>query len=142
MKNLIFALGIFILISSCRKEARIVSCDLLKQKNKLVYLNDTLYSGFCEIYKDTLLLVSRSYKEGKKDGEWKEYFNNGSLRYIGYCKNNELHGKFLEYNPNGILIKKGYLKEGFREGKWEYFDGNGEKIKTEFYKDKNLLSTN
>ena len=136
----------FVLLSfiylGCNKTVRIVPCDSLKEKNKLVYFNDTLYTGLCEIYKDTLLIASRSYKGGEKDGEWKEYFKNGTLRFIGFCKNNELNGKYLEYNNDGGLIKKGQLKDGFFDGKWEFFDGKGNKTKTEYYKDNQRLISN
>ena len=137
----------FVLLSfiylGCNKTVRIVPCDSLKEKNKLVYLNDSLYTGICEkYYNDTILIASRSYKDGKKEGEWKEYFNNGTLRYVGFCKNNELNGKYLEYNNEGGLIKKGQLKDGFFDGKWEFFDGKGNKTKTEYYKDNQLLISN
>lgn len=139
-KKILFFVLITFIYTSCNKTVRIVPCDSLKEKNKLVYFKDSLYTGICEkYYNDTILIVSRSYKEGEKEGEWKEYFNNGTLKYIGFCKNNELNGEYLEYNNEGGLIKKGQLKDGFFDGKWEYFDGKGTKTKTEYYKDNQLL---
>ena len=60
---------------------------LVTQKNSfLVYWkrDSTLFTGVAKIYyKNNSLSSSRSYKNGKKDGLWKEWYENGQLKWSG-----------------------------------------------------------
>jgi antitoxin component YwqK of YwqJK toxin-antitoxin module len=130
----------FVLLSfiylSCNKTVRIVPCDSLKEKNKLVYLNDSLYTGICEkYYNDTILTASRSYKEGEKEGKWKEYYKNGKLKDLGSYINNELDGNYIKYYPNNQIGVKGSFKNGYKDSKWEYFNSKGDTLRIEYYED-------
>ena len=53
--------------------------------------------------------------EGKKDGLWEEYWDNGQLVY------------------------KGHYKDGKKDGLWEYFDEDGSLTLTEDYKEGELI---
>ena len=130
------------IFSSCNKTVRIVPCDSLKEKNKLVYLNDSLYTGVCEkYYNNTILTASRSYKEGKKEGEWKEYYKNGELKDLGSYTNNELDGNYIKYYPNNQIGVQGRFKNGFKDNKWEYFNSKGDILKIEFYSNERLITS-
>ena len=58
-----------------------------------------------------------NYKEGKREGEWLVYYENGQLR------------------------SKKYLKNGKPEGEWLWYNENGKLKKTEIYKDDKLIKT-
>jgi len=138
-KTLFFVLLSFIYLG-CNKTLRIVPCDSLKEKNKLVYLNDSLYTGICEIYKDTILIASRHYKEGQRDGKWEEYYENGTIKDIGGYSKNELSGKYSKYYPDGKVAIKGNFKEGFKDDKWIYFSKTNDTLYIEFYSDRRLIT--
>ena len=51
-------------------------------------------------------------KDGKKDGEWLYYFDNGQLKVKSNYKDGKPEGEWLWYNENGQLGHKEYFKEG------------------------------
>jgi len=42
-----------------------------------------------------------SFKNGKKDGLWLYYFNNGQLSFKGNIKNGKQEGSWVSYNEDG-----------------------------------------
>ncbi len=44
------------------------------------------------------------YKEGKKEGEYKEWWNNGKLKCHCYYKEDKKEGEYREWNSDGFLI--------------------------------------
>lgn len=83
-------------------------------------------------------------------GEWKEYFNNGSLKSVG-TYNGKIRQSTIVDCPErkeghdhtgsgvvcNVLLSIDYLKEGL----WIYYDIEGVKIKTEFFIDSHLVRT-
>lgn len=100
-------------------------------------------------------------KNGKREGSWKEYFENGQLWRKGIYKDGQMNGLFefyyqnlnsglrregifkkdLEnglhksYYQNGKLWWKGTYKDGKREGLWEHFNEDGTTLRTETWID-------
>jgi len=62
--------------------------------------------------------VQGSFKNGKRNGSWVSYLNNGQLMYKGNYKNGKEDGSFIGYWDNGQLQYKGDYKNGKREGSW------------------------
>lgn len=62
---------------------------------------------------------------GKKDGLWLSYHDNGQLDSKGEYKNGEMNGAWVYYHNNGILIGKGNWHKGKRDGLWERYYNNG-----------------
>ena len=48
-----------------------------------------------------------SFKNGKKEGTWVKYWNNGQLSYKGNYKNGKREGDWVTYYDNGQLRSKG-----------------------------------
>jgi len=65
------------------------------------------------------------FKEGKKEGLFTIYYENGMLHSKEYFKNGERNGSIEHYNSNGKLLRRGSFKNGVLHGFWEDFDGNG-----------------
>jgi len=65
------------------------------------------------------------YKDGKKDGEWLFYYDNGQLKYKSNWKDGKPEGEYLTYHENGQLKFKRNYKDGKEEGKqlWYYETG-------------------
>jgi len=83
-----------------------------------------------------------SFKNGKRDGSWITYWDNGQLMYKGNWKNGLEEGSWVLYHPNGLLWEKGKYKYGKKEGSWVgYFDdGTVYKEGTGTYKDGKRIS--
>ena len=45
------------------------------------------------------------YGKGKKIGIWKEYYENGQLKFDGEYLNGKKNGKAKEFNENGDLME-------------------------------------
>ena len=65
------------------------------------------------------------FKNGKKDGPWEYYLDNGQLRSVGSFKDGKEEGVWKLYG-NGQLQEKGNFKEGKKDGPWEYYFENGQ----------------
>jgi len=69
-------------------------------------------------------LVTGNFKNGKRDGAWIGYWNNGQLLFKGNWKKGKEEGEWVGYWNNGHLWWKGNWKNGWREGVWvECWDG-------------------
>lgn len=67
-------------------------------------------------------------KEGRRHGEWKSWYENGSLWSIGYFSDGLRHGKGIVFHPNGKKFIEGSYINGERAGKWMWWDENGKPI--------------
>ena len=70
-----------------------------------------------------------NYKDGKKDGYWESFHDNGKLSEKGNYKKGLRVGIWKSFHDNGQLWVKGkYTKDGTRDASWEYFDKDGKKF--------------
>lgn len=65
--------------------------------------------------------------------EYKDFFEDGSLKLEVDIKNGLKHGTIKEYHPNGKLKLKGQYEDDEPVGKWKYYDEDGEHLKTDRY---------
>jgi hypothetical protein len=100
------------------------------------------------------------FKDGKKDGKWTVWYENGQIRSEGnyydgkpygiwtewyengqkkiksnYKDGNKKDGKWTEWYENGQNKIEGKFKDGKKDGKWTWWHQNGRKWKEENYKD-------
>ena len=104
-------------------------------------------------YKDGQVKSIENFKNGKLNGEFKEFFENGSLFQMGTFKNGDMKnikvfyengnlkfeqnlkdrkGKYREYYPNGQLEIEGEVFQGDEIGLWKYYSEEGNLLKTEY----------
>ena len=76
-----------------------------------------------------------SFKDGKEDGPWVGYHDNGRVREKGTYKDGKPDGPYVSYNDNGQLLLKGTFKDGKAEGPWVYYHDNGQLWSKGTYKD-------
>ena len=67
-----------------------------------------------------------SCKNGKQDGAWVYYREDGQVYYKGNYKNNKKEGAWVSYYPNGQVFYKGNYKNGKKEGAWVSYHDNGQ----------------
>ena len=61
-----------------------------------------------------------SFKNGKKEGYWYKYWDNGQLSSKTHWKNNEMDGSSVYYYKSGDLQTKIFYKNGKKEGTYIY----------------------
>ncbi len=108
------------------------------QDGKIVSYKDAehkLDGEFIEYFCGGKLSIYCFYKDGKLDGEFKKYRNDGKTLLIHcYYKNGKIEGEYFNYNNDGSVHKYFYIVKGFTSD-WCIINEN--KIK---YKIKNHVS--
>ena len=66
-----------------------------------------------------------SFKNGKREGYWVEYYENG-ISFRGNFKNGKEEGAWISYHVNGQVFSKGNYKNGKEEGAWVGYKDNGQ----------------
>ena len=75
---------------------------------------------------------------GKREGYWEEYYDNGKLMYKGNYKDGKLCGYWEYYFSSGKIYFKGSHKDGIRDSYWERYYSNGKLMHKGNYKDGKL----
>jgi antitoxin component YwqK of YwqJK toxin-antitoxin module len=127
------------------------------QEGKLVWRNKPftgiLYS-LDSLTKDTIEIVC--FKEGKEEGEWKQFYPtgklkeqrffkdgkkvgklaswwpNGNKKWEYYFEDGEYQGECKEWNPQGLLVKRMNYNKGYEEGLQQFYYDNG-KVKANYF---------
>ena len=75
--------------------------------------------------------------EGMKEGEWNDYYIDGTLKAKGNYLSNLRTGKWGFYYKNGSVEQRGSYKNGKEEGLWEwYYENESIKRQEEYYNGK------
>jgi len=108
-KTLILAsVTLFIFLSSCSKS--------FDGKNGI----KTVYYPGTENINQTV-----EYKDGKKNGYLKEYFENGNIKIIQQFKDDLPVDSAIWYHPNGKIADIQIHKNGLKNGCWKRFNKEG-----------------
>ena len=93
----------------------------------LVYRDGIYYKKFSDVpFTGTFTgLIQCSIKNGKMEGSWVSYYENGQLESKGNYKNGKREGPYLHYFDTGRLFFKGNYKNDKREGVFEGYNGDG-----------------
>jgi hypothetical protein len=76
-----------------------------------------------------------TYKDGKKDGPWAWFSDNGHLGSKGIYKNGKEDSPWVSYWNNGQIHYKGTYKDGEKDGPWVSYQYNGKLWSKGIYKD-------
>lgn len=88
-----------------------------------------------EIEGDTSIVIAQNlyFKDGLKEGEQKEFFDNGVLKYKAIYVKDKIVGEVITYAPSGIIALKDNYVNGEKEG-WCYaYDENGLELNKIYY---------
>jgi len=66
------------------------------------------------------------WTDDKREGEWKQFFEDGSIKLEAVYVNDKRDGYFRLYRPNGMPEVFGQFKENLMDGEWVYFDEKGQ----------------
>lgn len=74
-----------------------------------------------------------TWDKDKKNGMWKQWFENGVTKVDGAYKNDTLEGKVIYYYPNGKKQMEGTYVKGLRSGSFLFYDTSGKMVRTLTY---------
>ena len=97
------------------------------EKKDLVVRDGLYYKKFTEVpFTGNITGEEKGkLKNGKSEGSWIAYWENGQLWYKGDYKNGKQEGSWVHYHENGQLMSKGDYKNGKKEGSWDFYWSNG-----------------
>ena len=107
--------------------------DDLEYRDGLIYENfsDVLFTGNI-----TGKTEQGTIRNGKKEGLWVYYYDNGQLSYKGTFKVGKKDGPWVYYHSNGQLSYKVTYKDNKKDGPWvHYYFLNGQVSSRGDYKD-------
>lgn len=85
------------------------------------------YVGYCYFFTKNGSLSAKGVfgSNGKKDGDWFYYSEDGSMNGKETYKSGVLNGEFINYYPNGNFKEKGNYVDGFVEGDVYFYRTGG-----------------
>jgi len=97
------------------------------------------------LYKNGIIIGEGIVKDdGNRDGHWKDYYPDGSLKAEGNYDNGRQTGEWTYYHSNGRIEQTGkFNRQGKFEGTWKWYFDTGQLLREETYHDglKDGLST-
>ena len=93
----------------------------------LVYRDGVYYKKFSdEPFTGKITGTSQGLlKNGKEEGYWVIYHDNGQLWSKGKYKNGNREGYWEIYHQNGMLLTKGNYKNNKKQGVFHFYDNMG-----------------
>ncbi len=77
------------------------------------------------------LKMSGKFLNGKREGEWKAFFDNEQIQSLGTFINGERTGLAKIYYPNGKLRYEGFYENDKEVGHWKFYTEEGKLTKEE-----------
>ena len=133
-------ISLFFLIVGCPK---LIDEPSLIEKNGVMYLplSDKPYSGdVSKLDNFGKTLLKGTYKNGKKDGLWTWWYENGQKESEGTYKDDKLEGLSTNWYENGQKWYELTNKDGEFDGLYTNWYENGKKRFEGTYKDGELIS--
>lgn len=135
MKKIVFQLLIFTVLVACSSPPYEVVEERFSNGNPKVvkaYKSEAQEVLLKEVqyYNDSSKYMEGSYKNGKRDGVWTAWYQNGNIWSTGNYKEGLESGKKTVYHENGQKYYEGTIRDEKRQGTWTFWDESGEVLKT------------
>ena len=137
MKRLLLIVLPLLLIVGCSSPEPINYEETLNERDGVFYTKDTNepYSGpVFSLYDDGKKNKEGTFKDGKEDGLWTSWYENGQKWRERIYKPDELYS-YTVWNRNGIKDREGNYKNGKEDGLYTEWYENGQKKSELNYKD-------
>ena len=125
MTNILSFLTIIVLIYGCKSENQDKENKRIHLNGRIVeasFLNDSLIDGEAKFYTPQGNLESKvMYKEGRKNGVFKSYYQNGKIQDSTFYKLGVQQGEHFAFDSIGNLIFKNYFYNGRNFGNNEIY---------------------
>jgi len=87
-----------------------------------------------KILKERIAQINSFYP--KKNGEFLEFYPNGTLKAMGKFKAGKLHGDWKWFRKTGVIMRSGSFKISKQTGTWVTYDAKGKIYKKTVMSDK------
>lgn len=84
-----------------------------------------------KVLKTRIIEINDSFP--KKNGETKEFYDNGHLKLEGRMRGDAMQGAWRWYRRDGSLMRSGSFKNGVQVGDWVTYDRAGQPVRTTHY---------
>ena len=120
------------------------------QMDEIVKREDTFYRKFSNIpfsghiesyHPNGQLKIVGDMLDGKKVGNWIEYYLSGIKKSEGEFANGKKDGPWVYYFLNANIKEKQFFIDGHKDGLWEKFDVHGTVVQTESYQNGKWIIT-
>ena len=120
------------------------------QIDEIVKRDDTFYRKFSNIpfsghiesyHPNGQLKIIGDLSDGKKVGNWIEYYLSGIKKSEGQFANGKKDGPWVYYFLNANIKEKQFFIDGHKDGLWEKFDVHGTVVQTESYQNGKWIIT-
>ena len=120
------------------------------QIDEIVKRDDTFYRKFSNIpfsghiesyHPNGQLKIIGDLLDGKKVGNWIEYYLSGIKKSEGEFANGKKDGPWVYYFLNATIKEKQFFIDGHKDGLWEKFDVHGTVVQTESYQNGKWIIT-
>ena len=120
------------------------------QMDEIVKRDDTFYRKFSNIpfsghiesyHPNGQLKIIGDLSDGKKVGNWIEYYLSGIKKSEGQFTNGKKDGPWVYYFLNANIKEKQFFIDGHKDGLWEKFDVHGTVVQTESYQNGKWIIT-
>ena len=74
------------------------------------------------------LSEEKTWKDNIQYGQWKQYYEDGTIKSFGIYNNGVLEGEVKYYFPGNIISVEGYFRHSVKHGKWTYYNRDGKII--------------
>lgn len=121
-------------------------CSLADARFKLVVQpidSTSYYLEFRDLITEKVCLEgpSRTKSLAGRNGVWKEYFYNDSLRQIAEYSSGLLSGACVNFHPDGVKFAEGQYMEGKMNGIWKWYHSNNQLASNEIWAMDSLVQT-
>jgi len=83
------------------------------------------HGHFTKWYENSQIMIEGTFKDGKKEGIWKEFLRNGVSKTEGNYQEGIKEGLWIFYYPGGQKHFEGLYHNGEKEGEWIEYTGDG-----------------
>lgn len=104
-------------------------CLLMKEE----YRDQVLHGKTVRFFSTGNPAEEKGWVNGKPEGEWKLFYDNGQLRMVAGLKAGKLDGEVKTYSYQGILRSEGRYRNDRKEGTWVFFDDSGVEVRRKHY---------
>ena len=120
------------------------------QIDEIVKRDDTFYRKFSNIpfsghiesyHPNGQLKIIGDLSDGKKVGNWIEYYLSGIKKSEGQFANGKKDGPWIYYFLNANIKERQFFIDGNKDGLWEKFDVHGTVVQTESYQNGKWIIT-
>lgn len=157
--NIIYLAFVLFSLSACSQEVLIT--DLVEKEGLVYYKNSTEpFTGKAFLYRQNgeksmeseyingvsngieiiwnnneKMFMLSTIKDGKLNGEWKEFYPDGTLKSLVHYKDDYMYGHCERYYENGQKMEEGEYEHCKETGMWIYWYENGNKKEEGSYED-------